>query len=283
MAENAKMALENNYPFNINWSWEDQHVSQAYVTPEGQEGAKDSIAINDIVESGSVLIAAGPADLTKAEENATTQGGGGSTSGVINTGIRIVPIGLVETAQISMNKPLSRIFEIGSKLSYIIPGRTVGGISLSRVFFDGPSLLKIIYAGEVDSDYADGEEKWASFKSNIYKINGYKENQPFAHISSGNLAMNLASSFFDHPVGLAFFFKDQQSDTVGQTYFEGCRVSTYNLGISANMNVLTESINMEFVRCRPIVTKATSEYDVATDKGKELVDINIVSNLENAS
>ena len=81
------------------------------------------IAINDIVESGTVLIAAGPSDLDKASEDPD--------------GFRVVPIGLIETVQISMNKPLSRIFEIGSKLSYIIPGRTVSGISLSRVFFDG--------------------------------------------------------------------------------------------------------------------------------------------------
>jgi len=190
-------------------------------------------------------------------------------------GFRLVPIGLIETAQISMNKPLSRIFEIGSKLSYIIPGRTVGGISLSRVFFDGPSLLKALYFGEVKADYATKSNKFAKFVSNPYypKTDGEPDYQRFANISSGNLAMNLASSFFDQPVGLAFFFKDQQSELVGQTYFEGCRVSTYNIGISSNMNVLTEGVNMEFVRCRPINTAISRNYD----KTKNTADINIVS------
>ena len=257
-----KLALENLTDHSINWDWENEHVSQSYIdTAEGD--AKDNLettSINDIVEAGTVLIAAGPADLTQAV--------GGDT--VATSGFRLVPIGLVESAQISMNKPLSRIFEIGSKLSYIIPGRTVGGISLSRVFFDGPSLLKAIYMGEVESDSATMDEKKAVFKSSS------EGEQKFQHISSGNIAMNLASSFFDQPVGLAFIFQDQESHSVGQIYFEGCRVSTYNLGISAQMNVLTEAISMEFVRCRPMVAYPSSDYDKNVIP-RSLADVNIVS------
>ena len=265
MAEriDLKYAIDNNINHGNSWDWENSHVSQAYVSPGAAGGlfSKESISINDIVESGTVLIASGPADLSAAIKR--------------EEGYRLVPIGLVETAQISMNKPLSRIFEIGSKLSYIIPGRTVGGISLSRVFFDGPSLLKALYFGEVKEDKADLDNKYAKFVSNPYYPNtdGAEDFQKFANISSGNLAMNLASSFFDQPVGLAFFFKDQQSEMVGQTYFEGCRVSTYNIGISANMNVLTEGVNMEFVRCRPINTAVSKNYK----KSENTADVNIVS------
>jgi hypothetical protein len=241
------------------WNWEDSHVAQAYSSPHGID-SKASIAINDIIESGTVLIAAGPADLDKAVENGSE-------------GVRIVPIGLIESAQISMSKPLSRIFEIGSKLSYIIPGKTVGGIGISRVFFDGPSLLKALYFGEVRSDYATEKNKYAKFVSNPNNIDGEDSYQKFANIGSGNMAMNLASSFFDQPVGLAFYFKDQQNDEVGQIYLEGCRVSTYNIGISSSMNVLTEAVNMEFVRCRPILTATSQEYE----KGNNIADLNIVS------
>jgi len=258
-----KYGLEDNVSHVNGWDWENQHVSNAYLdnTKGIQEGG--AIAINDIIESGTVLIAAGPADLNAASARAE--------------GFRIVPIGLVETAQISLNKPLSRIFEIGSALSYIIPGKTVGGISLSRVFFDGPSLLKALYFGEVKEDYASTVNKFAKFVSAPYYEGGgdtaQEAYQKFANIGSGNLAMNLASSFFNQPVGLAFFFKDQQSETVGQTYFEGCRVSTYNIGISANMNVLTEGVNLEFVRCRPINSVESWRYD----KKENVADINIVS------
>ena len=251
-----------------NWDWENEHVMQSFSPPSGPA---QSLSIQDIVESGTVLIAAGPADLTNAVKLSTS--GPGAEGGAGQAGYKVVPIGLIESAQISLNKPLSRIFEIGSKLSYIIPGRTVGGISLSRVFFDGPSILKALYFGEVTADVASTDIKYAKFASSIKYTDGVSDYQKFANIGSGNMAMNLASSFFDQPMGLAFFFRDKQNESVSQTYFEGCNVSTYNLGISAGMNVLTEAVNIEFVRVRPINTVDSNAWD----KGESVADMNIVS------
>lgn len=234
------------------WDWENSHVSQSYTSADQ---SKD-VSVYDIVESGTVLIAAGPADLTGATNNGS---------------VRIVPIGLVETATVAMSKPLSRIFEIGSKLSYIISGRTVGEIALARVLFDGPSLLKVLYQGEVAADQQ---------KSNGNKLVSFRSNQSgreieTAPIGSGNIAMNLASSFFDQPIGLAFFFRDRENQSVSTVYFEGCRVSTWNIGIAANMNVLTESIRMEFIQCTPIIVGKGTTQRTRTSNG-ELYDIPII-------
>jgi hypothetical protein len=239
------------------WDWENKHVTGSFTDVNN---SPNNISIYDIIEAGTVLIAAGPADISAA----AIPNAGANTE----NGINIVPIGLVETAQINMNKPLSRIFEIGSKLSYIIPGRTVGAISLNRVFFDGPSLLKILYAGEIipNTESADLLYKYGEFSSSPGASGQY------ALTSSGNIGMNLASSFFDQPIGLAFFFANRGDNTVGQIYFEGCSISAYNMGISANMNVLTEAINMEFIRCRPIVTTSSNTWV----PGQNLADLNIV-------
>ena len=222
--------ITTNQDLTNDWDWEHKHVSQSFTT-SGETNQFTSVY--DIVEAGTVLIAAGPADLSS------------SASGGTNP-VKIVPIGLVETATVALNKPLSRIFEIGSKLSYIIPGRTVGEIALARVLFDGPSLLKMLYSGEIDGDRADGLYKYTKFKSNGRTLRSQL-------IGSGQIAMNLASSFFDQPIGLCFIFRDQEKNDVSRIYFEGCRVSTYNMGIAANMNVLTESVRMEFIQCTPIV------------------------------
>lgn len=250
MADN--LTIDQIVDHSAGWDWEKKHVTGSF-NDEAVNGSGKNISIYDIIESGTVLICAGPADL---EASATDP----------LAGVRIVPIGLVETAQINMNKPLSRIFEIGSKLSYIIPGRTVGGIALNRVFFDGPSLLKAIYAGEIleDGGENDVSGKSVTFMSDTTRTFGQNDIPPLDHIGSGNIAMNLASSFFDNPVGLAFIFHDRGNNNAGQIYFEGCRVSAYNMGISANMNVLTEAINMEFIRCRPIITSALGDYNIIT-------------------
>jgi len=57
----------------------------------------------------------------------------------------LIPIGLVENANIQQNKALQQLFEIGSRRPFFIPGRHQIQASLSRVMFNGPSLLKALY------------------------------------------------------------------------------------------------------------------------------------------
>jgi len=259
------------------WDWENQHVNQSYTI-----GGKSADAIaHDIVESGTVLICAAPASMSTvlgATSNYT--GGAGSVGGV-----RIVPIGMVEQASVAQSKPLSRIFEIGSKLSYIIPGRTVGQIALARVLFDGPSLLKCLYQGEVyqDEQLADGTKRVTfSTQQSATLVQSSPDKQGkggFAPIGSGNFAMNLASTFFDQKTGLVFFFRDRQSDAVSTMYFEGCLVSTHSLGISAGMNVITESVSIEFVRAVPVIVAEAHPQNYVTAEQKtdgKLYDIPII-------
>lgn len=269
MADNPLQLGTSQVDHSAAWDWENRHVNESFTI-----GGKSADAIaHDIIESGTVLICAAPASMNSASGSAIA-----STSGV-----RIVPIGMVEQASVAQSKPLSRIFEIGSKLSYIIPGRTVGQIALARVMFDGPSLLKCLYQGEVNSDsqLVDGTKRVTfNTQAGATKIQSSPESGGkggFAPIGSGQLAMNLASTFFDQKVGLVFFFHDRQSDNVSTMYFEGCQVSTHSLGIAAGMNVITESISMEFVRVVPVITAATysTNYLAAADKGK-LYDIPVI-------
>jgi len=254
MSNKDAMAIDvkDKFDHSINWDWDDKHVSQSYL--DSTKAVNKDMVATDIVESATVLICAGPADLQKAATAATANN------------IRIVPIGLVETASISMNKQVSRIFEIGSKISYLIPGKVMGGINMSRVFFDGPSMLKALYYGEVTQDSngaAVTDGKTVNFASD--NKTGSITTSP---IGSGNVGMNLQSSFFDHPMGLTFIFQDQQGDMVGEIYFEGCYITSYGMGISASANVLTESVSVQFQKVTPIITSIT--------EGKGLTDIPII-------
>jgi hypothetical protein len=225
------------------WNFESKHVSEIVdnsILDKTVSNLNQFGSIHDIVDSGSTLICAGPASLAKATAN----------------GVRIVPIGLVDSAQISMNKPLNRIFEIGSKLSYIVPGKTVGGLSLNRVFFDGPSLLKMLYAGEVSEDSFLNGKKAVKFSSDM---NGEITSvHSFDAIGSNNVAMNLFSGFFEAAFGLAFYFRNQNNGDMGAIYFEGCRIGSYGMGIQAQMSVLQEQVQIEFVNCVPINSLVTN-------------------------
>lgn len=59
--------------------------------------------------------------------------------------INFLPVGLVQQAQISQNKQVNEIFEIGSRVPFFVPGRSTVRANLSRVMFDGPSLFYALY------------------------------------------------------------------------------------------------------------------------------------------
>lgn len=81
------------------------------------------------ISAESVILAAGKPDWN-------------STDNALNN---FIPIGLVENANIQQNKALQQLFEIGSKRPFFIPGRHQIQAALSRVMFNGPSLMKALY------------------------------------------------------------------------------------------------------------------------------------------
>ena len=103
-----------------NWNFNTDHVQQ-------------DLKGGQFASAETTLVAAGPPRLQQASS------GAGSTG-------TVYPIGLLENISISQSKQLQRLFEIGSSRSYFIPGRVVGSVSLGRVFYYGPSLLRVIYA-----------------------------------------------------------------------------------------------------------------------------------------
>lgn len=57
-------------------------------------------------------------------------------------------IGLVQSYGWSEQKDIQQIYEIGSDVPYMVPGRTRGGISISRVLLSGKDFINAIYHGD---------------------------------------------------------------------------------------------------------------------------------------
>ena len=175
----------------------------------------------------------------------------------------VYPIGLTQNIALSQNKAISRIFEIGSDRSYFISGRSVGQLSLGRVVYHGPSLLRCMYA-YYDTTNGGPDE---------YRIRPLMETagmgiNPFATdgadgVSSGlhsvkippgydNMFLNLASDLFSQPLGLLLIFKDNEENNIASVYLDQCYIPQHSLAVDAQGLLIQESVGIQYEKMVPI-------------------------------
>ncbi len=219
------------------WSPYDQYV---------QGGMTDGRYMN----AAYTLIAAGPPRLAQVGGPsflAAALSAGSSSSDQI-----AYPIGVVQSMQLGHNMQLSRFFEIGSERSYFIPGRVMGSLSLSRIMYHGPSLLRVLYAYYQDlvpptlvpAVFPNVGAATVANPHDVVIPPGYE-----------NVYLNLASDLFKQPVGILMMLKDSNEDTIGAYYFESCYVPQHNLSMDAMGTVLQEGVGIQFERMIPIAAK----------------------------
>lgn len=226
-----------------NWNFSTDHVEEGY-------------AGGQFASAETTLVAAGPPRLS------TASGGAGATG-------TVYPIGLLENIGISQSKQLQRIFEIGSSRSYFIPGRVIGSVSLGRVFYYGPSLLRVIYAYYKND--SDGVDIGTSAPGTLVDQGGPNERRdPNALLLDLNAVsaasthnvkqspgddyffINLASDMFNQAAGLAVYFKDSNNNLIGAMYLEDCFVQGHQISVSSGSVLIMEGATMQFDRALPI-------------------------------
>lgn len=205
------------------------------------------------VSAESTLVAAGPPSLSAAGQDGSEVA---------------YPIGLLETVGLQQNRQLQRIFEIGSTRSYFIPGRTVGSLSIGRTFYFGPSLLRVLYAyyRSTGGAFSIGEAPPGNTKSSpkglrdvpdpdaalldgfsVSELPQLKRNPGY-----GYLLIDLASDLFSQPTGMAIYFKDANTDTVGGFYLEEAYVQGHQMTISSGSVLVMEGVSMQYDRIVPL-------------------------------
>ena len=209
------------------------------------------------VSAETSLIAAGPPEL----QSVGTQGAG-TTTGVGT----VYPIGLIENAGVSQSKQLQRVFEIGSSRSYFIPGRVIGSLSIGRIFYYGPSLLRVMYAYYKNTTNniligtnAEGAQ--------VNLADGGSAPDPLSRLlnSGGDtfhalrqspgedyFFVNLASDLFNQPTGIAFYFKDASFNSVGAFYLENLYIQGHQFSVSSGSVMVMEGASAQWDRCVPI-------------------------------
>jgi hypothetical protein len=245
----------------LNWSWTSAHVQTEVVNGE-------------YITSEAALIAAGPPRL----DNITNPIRSLSFSVDIalnNAPIVLQPIGLLSNFQMNQNRNVNRLFEIGSARAYMIPGRHFAAFSMGRIMFFGPSLLRMLYAWYPDTNIkfphgkftagtkisnsigpggswpTIGPEDAPGFGPKTANEVGQSQNKDGSK-NNADFWINLTSIVFRQSLGLALLLKASNNTSYGAVYLEDCMLEGHGFGLDANNVVITEAVNGQFDRVRPI-------------------------------
>jgi len=179
---------------------------------------------------------------------------GAALSGAPEAASQLVyPLGLCQNINLSHNRNWSRIFEIGSERSYFISGRTIGQLSLSRILYHGPSMLRTLYAYYQDSI---PETVVPSLFPNVGAAAIANPHDVILPPGFENFYIDLASDLFSQPVGLLMILGDSNTDTYGAAYIESCVIPNHTLATDAQGVIMQESVAMQFERVVPIAMNA---------------------------
>jgi hypothetical protein len=236
-----------------NWDFHNHHVQAELLGGE-------------FISAETCLIAAGPPrlsdiavvgpDTAGQEEQIDPEGGD-----------LVFPIGVLENVGLSQSKQMQRIFEIGSTRSYFVPGRVIGSLTLGRVLYHGPSLLKVLYAyykqGVGPIKFLNEAAKTLTGPAGVEYPNpnatllNMPELQKQLHrvrYTPGydDLWINLASDIFNQPTGICIYFRNQMDVTVGGVYLEECYIQGHQMSISSGSVLVMEGVSLQFDNLRPI-------------------------------
>lgn len=151
---------------------------------------------------------------------------------------KLLPIGMIQSMQVSQQKPTTPMQAVGSGRGFYISGKAQGQANIQRLFVNGRNLLRALYTNAfqagIDATQFDEPAAWLKKESKFYA--------------------NLDSELFLIPLGMAVFFRDKLHDEIGAFYLELCQINSWAIGVSAGQNMVMENVSMFFDRLMPIST-----------------------------
>jgi hypothetical protein len=193
------------------------------------------------------IIAAGPPRLSNI-------GGAAALADAVGTHGKgadqiVFPMGIVQNFSLSQTRAFQRVWEVGSERSYFIAGRNMGQIGLGRIYYHGPSLLRVLYAYYqdlvppvvVNSLWPNKGTAQMSNPHDVYIPAGYE-----------NIYLNLASDLFAQPVGMMLLLRDVNLNTLGALYFESCFVPNHTWGVDSQGVIIQEQAGIQYERAVPV-------------------------------
>jgi hypothetical protein len=203
------------------------------------------------------MLAAGPPRL------AALGGAAAAASGTMNWAM---PIGVVQSFNLAHNKAFARFWELGSERSYFISGRTVAQAGFGRVLYNGPSILRMMYAFYSD---AIAPTLITTLPDLDPTIGAKVKNQHDVKIPPGyeNIYLNLASDLFSQPCGLLVYMKDSNETTLSAFYLEETYIPSHSIATDAQGIVIQEQVALQPERVVPIAVTQLAVISESTVNG----------------
>lgn len=210
---------------------------------------------------------------------------GGDTFGAVEAGDALYPVGLVEAFSMQQFQNVQKMFEIGSRRSYQAGGRVQVTGSIGRVMFNGPSLLRVLYAyypaviASANGKFLGPDAQPDSLTKQAMKGEGAKAAYPSIFFEAGaftslqgeagrhSFFINLMSELFSHPFGMGIVFRDNQNRNYGSFYCEDCMITTHSLAISSSSTLITEAVNFQCDAAVPMEFATENEQFIIADLG----------------
>jgi len=217
------------------WNFRTQHV-QRELEPQ------------DFINASTVLIAAGPPRIISPGELL----GVTSPADQRLSATYLFPIGVVENMTLVSNRQLQILFEIGSKRQFYIPGRVVPQISLARTLFNGPNILRALYA-YYPQRYLPGSNRQVELTQPSPNAMSVVSQCPIAEVPGYvDFWMNLNSDVFDRPFGLLLILKNECNRPYASSYLENAFINNHQITVNASSTLVAEGTTIQFERAVPV-------------------------------
>ena len=216
------------------WNFRTQHV-QRELEPQ------------DFINAATVLIAAGPPRIVSPGELVGVSQGDQRLQATY-----LFPIGVVENFTLVSNRQLQILFEIGSKRQFYIPGRVVPQISLARTLFNGPNILRALYA-YYPKDRLPAAQRQVQLTQFSPNSTSTVSQCPVAEVPGYvDFWMNLNSDLFDRPFGLLIILKNDCNKPYGSAYLENAFINNHQITVNASSTLVAEGTTIQFERAVPV-------------------------------
>ena len=134
-------------------------------------------------------------------------------------------IGVVTAWSFAESRNIDRIFELGSDIPYLVPGYTMGQISIQRVMLNGSDVVNALYQGEQANS-----------------ANTKQENNTSNNTSMGSI------KDITFPIDILFvaFSTNGNGKEKYSKVFKNCQISSRSESVTAGQVIIAENVQIEY-------------------------------------